>query len=180
MYWLTVGKTVGGLQIYQDSKLDRMTALQLYTKGSAWFSQEQQKKGDIAVGMLADLTVLNNDYFTVEDEAIKEIESELTVVAGKIVYAEGDFSSFSPPPIPILPDWSPTKSYGGYYSVSKTAQKSITTASTAQSSIVNSIHLCSGSCQVHAHDHNQARMSNIAINNYTAFWGALGCSCFAF
>ncbi len=180
MYWLTAGKTVGGLQIYQDSKLDRMTALQLYTKGSAWFSQEQQKKGDIAVGMLADLTVLNNDYFTVEDEAIKEIESELTVVAGKIVYAEGDFSSFSPPPIPILPDWSPTKSYGGYYSVSKTAQKSSTTASTAQSSIVNSIHLCSGSCQVHAHDHNQARMSNIAINNYTAFWGALGCSCFAF
>jgi predicted amidohydrolase YtcJ len=180
MYWLTAGKTVGGLQIYQDSKLDRMTALQLYTKGSAWFSQEQQKKGDIAVGMLADLTVLNNDYFTVEDEAIKEIESELTVVAGKIVYAEGDFSSFSPPPIPILPDWSPTKSYGGYYNVSKTAQKSSTTASTAQSSIVNSIHLCSGSCQVHAHDHNQARMSNIAINNYTAFWGALGCSCFAF
>jgi predicted amidohydrolase YtcJ len=180
MYWLTAGKTVGGLQIYQDSKLDRMTALQLYTKGSAWFSQEQQKKGDIAVGMLADLTVLNNDYFTVEDEAIKEIESELTVVAGKIVYAEGDFSSFSPPPIPILPDWSPTKSYGGYYSVSKTAQKSSTITSTAQSSIVNSIHLCSGSCQVHAHDHNQARMSNIALNNYTAFWGALGCSCFAF
>ncbi|MNK15240.1 N-substituted formamide deformylase precursor [compost metagenome] len=180
MYWLTAGKTVGGLQIYQDSKLDRMTALQLYTKGSAWFSQEQQKKGDIAVGMLADLTVLNNDYFTVEDEAIKEIESELTVVAGKIVYAEGDFSSFSPPPIPILPDWSPTKSYGGYYSVSKTAQKSSTITSTAQSSIVNSIHLCSGSCQVHAHDHNQARLSNIALNNYTAFWGALGCSCFAF
>jgi predicted amidohydrolase YtcJ len=180
MYWLTAGKTVGGLQIYQDSKLDRMTALQLYTKGSAWFSQEQQKKGDIAVGMLADLTVLNNDYFTVEDEAIKEIESELTVVAGKIVYAEGDFSPFSPPPIPILPDWSPTKSYGGYYSVSKTAQKNSSTASTAQSSIVNSIHLCSGSCQVHAHDHNQARMSNIALNNYAAFWGALGCSCFAF
>ncbi|WP_313531937.1 amidohydrolase [Sphingobacterium multivorum] len=180
MYWLTAGKTVGGLQIYQDSKLDRMTALQLYTKGSAWFSQEQQKKGDIAVGMLADLTVLNNDYFTVEDEAIKEIESELTVVAGKIVYAEGDFSPFSPPPIPILPDWSPTKSYGGYYSVSKTAQKNSSTTSTAQSSIVNSIHLCSGSCQVHAHDHNQARMSNIALNNYAAFWGALGCSCFAF
>ncbi|WP_286841221.1 MULTISPECIES: amidohydrolase [Sphingobacterium] len=180
MYWLTAGKTVGGLQIYQDSKLDRMTALQLYTKGSAWFSQEQQKKGDIAVGMLADLTVLNNDYFTVEDEAIKEIESELTVVAGKIVYAEGDFSRFSPPPIPILPDWSPTKSYGGYYSVSKTAQKNSSTTSTAQSSIVNSIHLCSGSCQVHAHDHNQARMSNIALNNYAAFWGALGCSCFAF
>ncbi len=180
MYWLTAGKTVGGLQIYQNSRLDRLTALQLYTKGSAWFSQEQQKKGDIAVGMLADLTVLNNDYFTVEDESIKEIESELTIVGGKIVYADGDFSSFSPPPIPVLPDWSPTKSYGGYYSVSKTAQNSRIATSATQSSIVNTVHLCSGSCQVHAHDHNHARMSDIAINNYTAFWGALGCSCFAF
>jgi len=180
MYWLTAGKTVGGLQIYQNSRLDRLTALQLYTKGSAWFSQEQQKKGDIAVGMLADLTVLNNDYFTVEDESIKEIESELTIVGGKIVYADGDFSSFSPPPIPVLPVWSPTKSYGGYYSVSKTAQNSRIATSSTQSSIVNTVHLCSGSCQVHAHDHNHARMSDIAINNYTAFWGALGCSCFAF
>ncbi len=180
MYWLTTGKTVGGLQIYENSRLDRLTALQLYTKGSAWFSQEQQKKGDIEVGMLADLTVLNNDYFTVEDESIKEIESELTIVGGKIVYADGDFSSFSPPPIPILPDWSPTKNYGGYYSVSKTAQNSRIATSATQSSIVNTLHLCSGSCQVHAHDHNHARMSDIAINNYTAFWGALGCSCFAF
>lgn len=180
MYWLTVGKTVGGLQIYHDSRLDRMTALQLYTKGSAWFSQEQQQKGDIAVGMFADLTVLNSDYLTIADEAIKEIESELTIVSGKIVYADGDFSPFSPPPIPILPDWSPTKSYGGFYRISKTASQKNFSTSSAQNSIVNTVHLCSGSCQVHAHDHNHARMSNIAINNYTAFWGALGCSCFAF
>lgn len=180
MYWLTVGKTVGGLQIYHDSRLDRMTALQLYTQGSAWFSQEQQQKGDIAVGMLADLTVLNSDYFTVADEAIKEIESELTIVAGKIVYADGDFSPFSPPPIPILPDWSPTKSYAGYYRISNLAQQDNINTAAAQSSVMNTVHLCSGSCQVHAHNHNHARMSNIAINNYTAFWGALGCSCFAF
>lgn len=180
MYWLTVGKTVGGLQIYHDSRLDRMTALQLYTQGSAWFSQEQQQKGDIAVGMLADLTVLNSDYFTVADEAIKEIESELTIVAGKIVYADGDFSPFSPPPIPILPDWSPTKSYAGYYRISNLAQQDNINTAAAQSSFMNTVHLCSGSCQVHAHNHNHARMSNIAINNYTAFWGALGCSCFAF
>lgn len=180
MYWLTVGKTVGGLQIYHDSRLDRMTALQLYTQGSAWFSQEQQQKGDIAVGMLADLTVLNSDYFTVADEAIKEIESELTIVAGKIVYADGDFSPFSPPPIPILPDWSPTKSYAGYYRISNLAQQDNINTAAAQSSVMNTVHLCSGSCQVHAHNHNHARMSNIATNNYTAFWGALGCSCFAF
>lgn len=180
LYWLTAGKTVGGRQLYHNSVLDRQTALQLYTKGSAWFSQEQQQKGDIAVGMLADLTVLNSDYFTIDEEAIKSIESELTIVAGKIVYADGDFSSFSPPPIPVLPDWSPTKSYGGYYRVSKTPQHDHPNTASTKSNIVDKVHLCSGSCQVHAHNHNHARMSNIAINNYSAFWGALGCSCFAF
>lgn len=180
LYWLTAGKTVGGRQLYHSSVLDRLTALQLYTKGSAWFSQEQQQKGDIAVGMLADLTVLNSDYFTIDEEAIKSIESELTIVAGKIVYADGDFSPFSPPPIPVLPDWSPTKSYGGYYRVSKTSLHDHPNTASTKSNIVDTIHLCSGSCQVHAHNHNHARMSNIAINNYSAFWGALGCSCFAF
>ncbi|WP_411973240.1 amidohydrolase [Sphingobacterium sp. Lzh-3] len=180
MYWLTSGKTIGGLQLYNDSRLDRLTALQLYTKGSAWFSQEQQKKGDIAVGMLADLTVLNNDYFAVPDEDIKAIESELTIVGGKIVYAAGDFNSFSPPPIPVLPDWSPTKTYGGYYSLAKAGQSNQFKSDATPSAVLNTVHLCSGSCQVHGHEHNHARTSNIALNNYTAFWGALGCSCFAF
>ncbi|WP_431241837.1 amidohydrolase [Flavobacterium sp. P21] len=95
MYWMTAGKTVGGLQLYNETRLNRQTALELYTRGSAWFSQEQTKKGDIKVGMFADLTVLDRDYFTIEDEEIKKIESDLTIVDGKIVYANGDFSSFS-------------------------------------------------------------------------------------
>lgn len=130
--------------------------------------------------MLADLTVLNNDYFAVPDEDIKAIESELTIVGGKIVYAAGDFTSFSPPPIPILPDWSPTKAYGGYYSLAKAGQNNQFKSDATPSGILNTVHLCSGSCQVHGHEHNHARTSNIALNNYTAFWGALGCSCFAF
>ena len=181
MYWLTVGKTVGGLQLYNKSRLTREVALELYTKGSAWFSQEQQKKGDIQVGMFADLAVLDKDYFNVDDEDVKNIEAEMTVVDGKIVYAKGDFSSYSPPSIPILPDWSPTKIYNGYYPAGgHTAQphshigQSNTTGLTAQ------IHSCSGSCDVHAHNHDSARLSNVPVNNYTAFWGALGCSCFAF
>lgn len=180
MYWLTSGKTVGGLQLYHDSKLDRATALQLYTKGSAWFSQEQHNKGDIAVGMFADLVVLNKDYFAVSDEQVKEIEAELTIVGGKIVYADGDFSPFSPPPIPILPDWSPTKSYGGYYRVADTSKQGAASYNASASGIVNQIHLCGGSCDVHGHDHNHARFSNISVQSHSAFWGALGCSCFAF
>lgn len=181
MYWLTAGKTVGGLQLYNEGRLSRETALELYTRGSAWFSQEQQKKGDIKTGMFADLAVLDQDYFNVEDEKIKGIESVLTVVNGEIVYAKGDFSAFSPPSIPILPDWSPTNIYNGYYNAS--AEKHAIDSQLRKSGkpVENSqIHSCAGSCDVHAHQHNAARLSNVPVNNYNAFWGALGCSCFAF
>jgi predicted amidohydrolase YtcJ len=181
MYWLTVGKTVGGLQLYNKSRLTREVALELYTKGSAWFSQEQQKKGDIQVGMFADLAVLNKDYFAVDDEDVKNIEADMTVVDGKIVYAKGDFSSYSPPTIPILPDWSPTNIYNGYYpSGGHTVQPHSHFGQPNSKSLTAQIHSCSGSCDVHAHSHDQARLSNVPVNNYTAFWGALGCSCFAF
>nr|WP_322626194.1 amidohydrolase [uncultured Flavobacterium sp.] len=184
MYWLTSGKTVGGLQLYTDTRLDRETALDLYTRGSAWFSQEQAKKGDIKAGMFADLAVLDRDYFTVSEEDVKKVEAELTVVDGKIVYAKGYFSSYSPPVIPILPDWSPTNNYNGYYSTDvhgkKLAGSSAAFASHNHSHVANAVHNCAGACNVHAHDHNKARMSNVPVNNYTAFWGAMGCSCFAF
>jgi len=181
MYWLTAGKTVGGFQLYNESRLSRETALELYTRGSAWFSQEQQKKGDIKTGMFADLAVLDQDYFNVEDEAVKGIESVLTIVNGEIVYAKGDFSSFSPPSIPILPDWSPTNIYNGYYDASSEKHAIDSQLKKSGKPVENSqIHSCSGSCDVHMHQHDAARMSNVPVNNYNAFWGALGCSCFAF
>ncbi|MFT3825140.1 MAG: amidohydrolase [Chitinophagaceae bacterium] len=184
LYWLTAGKTIGGLSLYDDNaRISRETALELHTAGSAWFSTEQQKKGMIKTGMLADFTVLDADYFTVADEAIKHIEADLTVVGGKIVYAKGDFSSFSPPPVPVLPDWSPTAVYNGYYSPSLKQAKGNATAasfSMAEAHLPSGIHQCAGSCTVHGHDHDIARRSSVPVNNYSGFWGVLGCSCFAF
>jgi len=191
LYWLASGKTVGGLQIYDDQhKLARETALELYTRGSAWFSNEQHKKGSIKVGQLADLAVLNKNFFTVAEDDIKGIEADLTMVDGKIVYAKGDFSSFSPPSVPILPDWSPTVIYNGYYpgsnhlvnAQSKQAKAVQNKHNNAllQAQVASAVHQCIGSCNVHAHNHNSARLSNIPVDNFTAFWGALGCSCFAF
>jgi predicted amidohydrolase YtcJ len=189
LYWLTAGKTVGGLLLYnENARLSRETALSIYTKGSAWFSGEQDKKGMIKVGMLADLTVLDRDFFTVDDEEIKNIEADLTIVGGKIVYAKGDFSSFSPPAIPILPDWSPTLIYNGYYPGSNNLGTSELNSKATKKEVVKNekhlllsqIHQCAGSCSVHGHNHNFARKSDIPLNNFTAFWGVLGCSCFAF
>ena len=115
LYWLVTGNTVSGLNLYpEQNRLDRMEALRLYTVGSSWFSTEEGKKGSIAPGQLADLAVLSADYFSISDEDIKRLESVLTLVGGKVVYAAREFSKLAPPPLPASPDWSPVKYYGGY------------------------------------------------------------------
>ena len=118
LYWLVSGKTVGGTQLFaEDNKLTRDQALRLYTVGSAWFSQEETVKGRLAPGQLADFAVLSEDYFTVPEEEIKNIESVLTVVGGKIVYAAAPFEAVAPPALPpVSPAWSAVAHFGGYQS----------------------------------------------------------------
>ena len=82
--------------------------------GSAWFSGDESAKGAIAPRQLADLAVLSGDYFNVPEDQIKRLESVLTVVGGKVVYAAGDFAQHDPGAPPVLPEWSPVAHYGGY------------------------------------------------------------------
>ena len=115
LYWLITGKTIGGLSLYpKENRLDREEALKLYTMGSSWFSTEDGKKGALAPGQLADLAVLSGDYFSIPEEEIKHLESVLTIVGGKVVYASDEFSKLAPPALPVSPNWSPVKEYGGY------------------------------------------------------------------
>jgi predicted amidohydrolase YtcJ len=117
LYWLITGTTIGGTLLYPESnRLDRAEALRLYTAGSSWFSSEDGKKGSLVPGQLADLCVLTADYFSIPEAEIKTLESVLTIMGGKIVYANGPFSRLAPPPLPVSPDWSPVTRYGGYFS----------------------------------------------------------------
>lgn len=121
--WLSSGRTVGGLSLYPESnRMSREEALRLYTVGSSWFSREQGRKGRIAAGQLADLAVLSSDYFSVPDDDVRSIESVLTLVGGRVVYASGDFGSMAPPPLPVSPGWSPAARYDGYRAVPPGAQ----------------------------------------------------------
>jgi len=114
--WLVTGKTVGGLSMYdEDNRLDRMEALRLWTVGSSWFSTEQGTKGSIAPGLLADMAVLSADYFSVPEDEIQHLESVLTIVGGKPVYATEEFADLAPQLPPVLPEWSPVAAYGGYF-----------------------------------------------------------------
>jgi hypothetical protein len=121
--------------------------------------------------MLADLAVLSDDFFSVPDEDIKAIESVLTVVGGDIVYGAAEFTSLGPPPIPVLPEWSPVQKVPGHWRKA---------APQPQQAHVAMPHQCSGPCGVHAHAHDKARKSNVPVQDFGGFWGAFGCSCFAF
>lgn len=115
LYWLTTGKSVGGTTLYDDSNiLTREKALELYTKGSAWFSNEEDIKGSFLQGQLADFAVLSKDFFSVTDEEIKNIYAVMTVLGGEIVHACDEFSNYDLPLPPVSPDWSPIKKFGTY------------------------------------------------------------------
>jgi hypothetical protein len=115
LYWLVTGKTVGGTALYPEAnRLERMEALRLYTVGSSWFSGEAGQKGAIVPGQLADLAVLSADYFSIPEEEIKRLQSVFTLVGGKVVYGAGEFARLAPPPLPVMPEWSPVATYGGY------------------------------------------------------------------
>lgn len=173
LYWLVSGRTVGGAKLYGAAgRLPRETALELWTAGSAWFSSEQDKKGRIQAGQLADLAVLSADFFSVHEDDIKAIESLMTVVDGRVVYAAGAFSSHGPGEIPVLPEWSPVAKVPGHYRA--------VAANHAQQKKAALPHACAGSCGVHGHSHDVARKSDVPVSNFAGFWGALGCSCFAF
>jgi predicted amidohydrolase YtcJ len=72
-------------------RLDRAAALDAYTRGSAWFSFEDDSRGSLVPGSYADLAVLAADYFTVPQDEIPSISADLTIVGGRIVHASGPF-----------------------------------------------------------------------------------------
>jgi predicted amidohydrolase YtcJ len=94
LQWFLDGKTVAGTPIRGPEETpDRLTALKLYTLGSAWFSFDDDVRGSLEVGKLADLAVLSDDYLTVPLEEIGDIEAVLTLLGGEIVYAAGELAA---------------------------------------------------------------------------------------
>src|SRR3954451_16712875 len=95
--WMTDGRTVDGLPTRGASELiSREEALRLYTQGSAWFTFDDENRGTLQPGRLADLAVLDNDYLTVPNEELGALTSLLTMVGGRIVYADGPFAALGP------------------------------------------------------------------------------------
>ncbi len=96
--WMLDGLTVDGVETRGPKEIpSRDEALRIYTEGSAWFAHDENRRGRLTPGMLADLAVLSDDYFTVPVSDIMKIKSLLTMVGGQIVYASGPFSGLESP-----------------------------------------------------------------------------------
>jgi len=92
LQWFLDGKTVGGTAIRGPEETPgRADALRFYTIGSAWFSFDEKKRGSLEVGKFADLAVLSKDYMTAPVDQIGGVESLLTMVGGKVVYAAAPY-----------------------------------------------------------------------------------------
>ncbi|CAO3358339.1 amidohydrolase [Azospirillum palustre] len=171
--WLVTGRTVGGLSLYPRANLlDRETALRLWTEANTWFSNEQGKKGQIKAGQLADLAVLSDDFFSVPEDRIVHLTSVLTMLGGAVVHGEGDYGPLAPQLPKPMPDWSPVRTFGGYY-------KSADAGANNQRQALASACGCATGCGVHGHDHAAAYAADVPAADVQSFWGALGCGCWA-
>ena len=89
MYYATTGLNARNVLINPNQQISRQEVLSLYTSKNGWFLREENDLGSIEEGKLADLVVLNSDYFTVSNENLKKIRSVMTVVGGNIFYDGG-------------------------------------------------------------------------------------------
>ncbi|MGU7782100.1 amidohydrolase [Burkholderia sp. PU8-34] len=170
LYWMVSGRTVGGTALYPArNRLDRMEALRRYTVGSAWFSNEDDRKGALVPGQYADFAALTDDYFTIDEPQIKALSSVLTVVNGKVVHADEEFAPLAPPPLPVSPAWSPVAEFGGY-------SRYRPVASASELACMDG---CANPCGVDSRGHLPASRNTVHASDNNSFRGSLGCSCIA-
>jgi predicted amidohydrolase YtcJ len=86
MYVAITRKDPNGTVYGADQAITREEALHLYTVSGAYTSFEEDIKGPIEVGKLADMVVLDRDFFTVPEDQIKDIQAVETIVGGNVVY----------------------------------------------------------------------------------------------
>jgi predicted amidohydrolase YtcJ len=95
LQWYLDGTTIGGTQTRGSEEAPtRRQALEMYTRNSAFEANEDDQRGTLQPGKLADLAVLSADYMTVPVREVGQIRSVLTMIGGKIVFADEPYAGF--------------------------------------------------------------------------------------
>ena len=87
LWWAVTGKALNG-ELIQHQTLTREEALIATTRANAYLMYQEQNIGAIKPGLLADMVVLDRDYFSVPADEIKELRPVATVFGGRFVYGE--------------------------------------------------------------------------------------------
>jgi predicted amidohydrolase YtcJ len=82
-------KQKNGQAFYPDQRMSRQEALRSYTLNNAFAAFEEQLKGSLEPGKLADITVLTRDIMTIPEDQIAATEVAYTIVGGRIAYQRG-------------------------------------------------------------------------------------------
>ncbi|HIN11238.1 MAG: amidohydrolase [Vicinamibacterales bacterium] len=86
-YYATVSRKLDdGSLFYPDQRLSRLDALRTYTINAAYAAFEEDLKGSLTPGKLADITVLSKNILTVPEEEIPSTEVVYTIVGGRVMY----------------------------------------------------------------------------------------------
>ena len=86
-YYSTVSRVLkDGSVFYPDQRMSRIEALESYTINGAYASFEEDIKGTLTPGKLADITVLSKDILTIPEEEIPTTEVVYTIVGGEVKY----------------------------------------------------------------------------------------------
>jgi predicted amidohydrolase YtcJ len=86
LYSLVTRRNRDGVEIAFDQAVSREEALRTYTSAGTWLTREENLKGTIKIGKLADMVVLDRDYFSVPEEEIRDIQAVMTILDGEIVW----------------------------------------------------------------------------------------------
>jgi predicted amidohydrolase YtcJ len=86
IYAAVTRKAESGQVLLPEECVTVNQALALYTTGAAYASFEEDIKGSITPGRLADMVVLSDDPNKVPPEKIKDIKVEMTIIGGKVVW----------------------------------------------------------------------------------------------
>jgi predicted amidohydrolase YtcJ len=93
MYFMTTGNNnAGQFSGMVGQNISRLQALQMYTRGSAYLAFDDDDMGTIERGKYADLAVLSSNPLYVNDQGLRRITSNLTLVGGQIVNSSGPFA----------------------------------------------------------------------------------------
>ena len=86
--WIAVArKMTSGEVLYPEERLTRQEALQMYTIWPAYMQFNEQNRGSLERGKLADVVVIDRDYLTCPEDQIKNIEPLMTIINGQVAYS---------------------------------------------------------------------------------------------